>query len=130
MNAQRTLRRPVSCTGIGLHSGNKVTLVAEAGACRLSASGSSAPTLAASRFPRRSRIWAACSYADRPHPRSGLGRDGRAPARRAVALGIDNAIVELNSPEVPIMDGSAAPFVYLILNEAGVKIAARRRGAT
>ena len=37
------------------------------------------------------------------------------------ALGIDNVIVELNSPEVPIMDGSAAPFVYLILNEAGVK---------
>jgi UDP-3-O-[3-hydroxymyristoyl] N-acetylglucosamine deacetylase len=36
------------------------------------------------------------------------------------ALGIDNAIVELNSPEVPIMDGSAAPFVYL-LHEAGVK---------
>jgi UDP-3-O-[3-hydroxymyristoyl] N-acetylglucosamine deacetylase len=37
------------------------------------------------------------------------------------ALGIDNVIVELNHPEVPIMDGSAAPFVYLILNEAGVK---------
>jgi UDP-3-O-[3-hydroxymyristoyl] N-acetylglucosamine deacetylase len=37
------------------------------------------------------------------------------------ALGIDNVIVELNTPEVPIMDGSAAPFVHLILNEAGVK---------
>jgi UDP-3-O-[3-hydroxymyristoyl] N-acetylglucosamine deacetylase len=37
-----------------------------------------------------------------------------------VSLGIDNVIVELNSPEVPIMDGSAAPFVYLI-HEAGVK---------
>ena len=37
-----------------------------------------------------------------------------------VSLGIDNVIVELNSPEVPIMDGSAAPFVYLI-QEAGVK---------
>ena len=37
-----------------------------------------------------------------------------------VSLGIDNAIVELNSPEVPIMDGSAAPFVYLI-QEAGVR---------
>src|SRR5204862_4712267 len=37
-----------------------------------------------------------------------------------VSLGIDNVIVELNHPEVPIMDGSAAPFVYLI-NEAGVK---------
>jgi UDP-3-O-[3-hydroxymyristoyl] N-acetylglucosamine deacetylase len=44
-----------------------------------------------------------------------------------VSLGIDNVIVELNSPEVPIMDGSAAPFVYLI-HEAGVKrLAAPRR---
>jgi UDP-3-O-[3-hydroxymyristoyl] N-acetylglucosamine deacetylase len=37
-----------------------------------------------------------------------------------VSLGIDNVIVELNSPEVPIMDGSAAPFVYLI-QEAGAR---------
>jgi UDP-3-O-[3-hydroxymyristoyl] N-acetylglucosamine deacetylase len=37
-----------------------------------------------------------------------------------VSLGIDNVTVELNSPEVPIMDGSAAPFVYLV-HEAGVK---------
>jgi UDP-3-O-[3-hydroxymyristoyl] N-acetylglucosamine deacetylase len=28
--------------------------------------------------------------------------------------GIDNAIVELDGPEVPIMDGSAAPFLHLI----------------
>ena len=37
-----------------------------------------------------------------------------------VSLGVDNAIVELNSPEVPIMDGSAAPFIYLI-QEAGIR---------
>jgi UDP-3-O-[3-hydroxymyristoyl] N-acetylglucosamine deacetylase len=44
-----------------------------------------------------------------------------------VSLGIDNVIVELNTPEVPIMDGSAAPFIYLI-NEAGVKrLAAPRK---
>ncbi len=44
-----------------------------------------------------------------------------------VSLGVDNAIVELSSPEVPIMDGSAAPFTYLI-QEAGIKSlpAARR----
>jgi UDP-3-O-[3-hydroxymyristoyl] N-acetylglucosamine deacetylase len=35
-------------------------------------------------------------------------------------MGVDNVLIELNSPEVPIMDGSAAPFVYLI-QEAGVK---------
>jgi UDP-3-O-[3-hydroxymyristoyl] N-acetylglucosamine deacetylase len=34
--------------------------------------------------------------------------------------GVDNVIVELNHPEVPIMDGSAAPFVYL-LQEAGIR---------
>jgi UDP-3-O-[3-hydroxymyristoyl] N-acetylglucosamine deacetylase len=36
------------------------------------------------------------------------------------SVGVDNVLVELNSPEVPIMDGSAAPFIYLI-HEAGVK---------
>src|SRR5205085_11374704 len=44
-----------------------------------------------------------------------------------VSMGIDNVVIELNSPEVPIMDGSAAPFIYLI-NEAGVKrLAAPRK---
>jgi UDP-3-O-[3-hydroxymyristoyl] N-acetylglucosamine deacetylase len=33
---------------------------------------------------------------------------------------IDNAIIELNTPEVPIMDGSSAPFIYLV-QEAGVR---------
>src|SRR5581483_5644727 len=37
-----------------------------------------------------------------------------------ISVGVDNVLVELNSPEVPIMDGSAAPFLYLI-QEAGVK---------
>ena len=37
-----------------------------------------------------------------------------------VSMNIDNVLVELNSPEVPIMDGSAAPFIYLI-QEAGIK---------
>ncbi|UGB38581.1 UDP-3-O-acyl-N-acetylglucosamine deacetylase [Frateuria soli] len=35
-------------------------------------------------------------------------------------LGIDNAIVELSAPEVPIMDGSAGPFVFL-LQSAGIE---------
>lgn len=37
-----------------------------------------------------------------------------------VSQGIDNVVVEMTHPEVPIMDGSAAPFIYL-LQEAGVK---------
>jgi UDP-3-O-[3-hydroxymyristoyl] N-acetylglucosamine deacetylase len=121
MNAQRTLRRPVSCSGIGLHSGNKVTL-----------SLKPAPADFGIRFQRADlgglEIPATVTHL------GGVAQYQTGLTREAVsvetvehllaaltALGIDNVIVELNSPEVPIMDGSAAPFVYLILNEAGVK---------
>lgn len=43
-----------------------------------------------------------------------------------VSLGVDNVIVEVNQPEVPIMDGSAASFVYLV-HEAGLKRLTRPR---
>jgi len=39
---------------------------------------------------------------------------------------IDNAFIELNTPEVPIMDGSSAPFIYLV-QEAGVRTLAEPR---
>jgi UDP-3-O-[3-hydroxymyristoyl] N-acetylglucosamine deacetylase len=128
MNAQRTLRRPVSCTGIGLHSGNKVTL-------------SLKPALAdyGIRFQRTDlgglEIPATITHlGGMQQYQTGLMRE--AVSVETVehllgalrALGIDNAIVEVNHPEVPIMDGSAAPWVHLILNEAGVKrLAAPRR---
>jgi UDP-3-O-[3-hydroxymyristoyl] N-acetylglucosamine deacetylase len=121
MNAQRTLRRSVSCTGIGLHSGNKVTL-----------SLKPAPADYGVRF-QRADLGGLEIPATVTHLGSGIqyqtGLTREAVSVETVehllaaltALSIDNVIVELNSPEVPIMDGSAAPFVYLILNEAGVK---------
>jgi UDP-3-O-[3-hydroxymyristoyl] N-acetylglucosamine deacetylase len=120
MNAQRTLRRPVSCTGIGLHSGNKVTL-----------SLKPAPADYGIRFQRADlgglEIPATVTHLAGIQYQTGLARDAVSVETvehllaALAALSIDNAIVELNQPEVPIMDGSAAPFVYLILNEAGVK---------
>ena len=120
MNAQRTLRRPVSCTGIGLHSGNKVTL-----------SLKPAPADFGIRFQRADlgglEIPATVTHLGGIQYATGLTREAVSVETvehllaALTALGIDNVIVELNTPEVPIMDGSAAPFVYLILNEAGVK---------
>src|SRR5499427_1742316 len=120
MNAQRTLRRPVSCTGIGLHSGNKVTL-----------SLKPAPADYGIRFQRADlgglEIPATVTHLGGIQLATGLTREAVSVETvehllaALTALGIDNVIVELNTPEVPIMDGSAAPFVYLILNEAGVK---------
>src|SRR5687767_1014643 len=127
MNAQRTLRRHVSCTGIGLHSGNKVTL-----------SLKPAPADYGIRFHRTDlgvEIPATITQL-RGKQQYQTGLASEAVSVETVehllaalsALCIDNAIVELNHPEVPIMDGSAAPWVHLILNEAGVKkLSAPRR---
>ncbi|MDQ3170430.1 MAG: UDP-3-O-acyl-N-acetylglucosamine deacetylase [Acidobacteriota bacterium] len=119
MTAQRTLRRTVTCAGIGLHSGNKVTL-----------SLKPAPADYGIRFQR-----ADLGGLEIPATIAHLGGIELATALNGgigsvetiehllaalAALQIDNVCVELNSPEVPIMDGSAAPFVYLV-QDAGFK---------
>jgi UDP-3-O-[3-hydroxymyristoyl] N-acetylglucosamine deacetylase len=119
MHQQRTLRRSVSCAGIGLHSGTKVTL-----------SLKPAPVDTGIRFRRADlgglEVPATVKHVGRIHYATGLASDSARVntvehlLAALVSLGVDNAIVELNSPEVPIMDGSAAPFVYLI-QEAGIK---------
>ena len=128
MHAQRTLRRSISCAGIGLHSGNKVTL-----------SLKPAPADSGIRFRRSDlgglEVPAAVKHVGGINYATGLTRDAvrvdtvEHLLAALVSLGIDNVIVELNSPEVPIMDGSAAPFIYLI-QEAGVQAARARRAAT
>ena len=126
MTTQRTLRRSVSCSGIGLHSGRKVTLRLKPAPAdhgirfkRLDLDGLEVPAVA-------DRI-AAISYA------TGLAQDAASVGTvehllaALVGLGIDNVSVELNQAEVPIMDGSAASFVYLV-HEAGVRaLSAPRR---
>jgi UDP-3-O-[3-hydroxymyristoyl] N-acetylglucosamine deacetylase len=119
MHAQRTLRRPISCVGIGLHSGHKVSLSLKPAAADFGI-----------RFRRSDlgglEVPATVQHVDGINLATGLARDAvkvdtvEHLLSALVSLGIDNAIIELNSAEVPIMDGSAAPFVYLI-HEAGVK---------
>jgi UDP-3-O-[3-hydroxymyristoyl] N-acetylglucosamine deacetylase len=119
MEAQRTLRRPISCVGIGLHSGCKVNLSLKP----------AAPDHGI-RFRRTDignfEVPATVSNLAGIQLATGLSRDQVSVETvehllsALVSMGIDNVIVELSSPEVPIMDGSAAPFVYLI-QEAGVK---------
>lgn len=124
-DAQQTIRRSVSCSGIGLHSGQKVTL-------------SLKPARAGTgiRFRRADlggvEIPATIDNVDRLHRATGLSRDAGTVETvehllaALVSLGVDNVIVELNQAEVPIMDGSAASFVYLV-HEAGLKRLAKAR---
>ena len=119
MDAQRTLRRAISCVGIGLHSGNKVQL-----------SLKPAPVDYGIRF-RRTDLGDTEVRASVQHLR-GINLATALSCNQVsvetvehllaalVSMSIDNVLIELNSPEVPIMDGSSAPFIYLI-QEAGVK---------
>src|ERR1700750_741178 len=119
MDAQRTLRRQISGVGIGLPSGNKVNLTLKP-----------APADFGIRFRRTDlgdhEVPATVHNLSSINLATGLASNQvsvETVEHLLAALGsmnVDNVIIELNSPEVPIMDGSAAPFIYLI-QEAGVK---------
>ncbi len=119
MRFQRTLRRPQYCAGIGLHSGSKVTLSLKPAPANYGVRFRRAD-LGGVEIPATVDNLAGIQYA------TGLCRDQASVETvehllaALVSLAVDNVIVELDHPEVPIMDGSAAPFVYLI-NEAGVR---------
>jgi len=118
MARQQTIRREVACTGIGLHSGRKVRL-------RLVPAAPDTGII----FRRVDLSLEVPATRENLHPISyatAVSRDGASVSTvehllsACYALGVDNIVVELDAPELPIMDGSAAPFVYL-LHEAGLK---------
>ena len=113
---QRTVQSEIGCTGIGLHTGRKVAIIIKP-----------LPPNSGIRFWRSDLV-------DCPHIAACLenvvdtrlattiGRNGHIVSTvehlmsAFAGMGIDNALVELDGPEIPIMDGSAGPFMYLLRN--------------
>ncbi len=119
MLRQRTLKNLIRATGVGLHSGEKVFLTLRP-----------APVDTGIVFRRTDlepvvEIPAKAALVSETVLCTGLSRDGGKVMTvehlmsAFAGLGIDNAYVELTAPEVPIMDGSAGPFVFL-LQSAGI----------
>jgi UDP-3-O-[3-hydroxymyristoyl] N-acetylglucosamine deacetylase len=119
MLRQRTLKNVIRATGVGLHSGEKVYLTLRP-----------APVDAGIVFRRVDLdpvvdIPARADLVTETMLCTGLSRDGGKVMTiehlmsALAGLGIDNAYVDLSAPEVPIMDGSAGPFVFL-LQSAGI----------
>jgi UDP-3-O-[3-hydroxymyristoyl] N-acetylglucosamine deacetylase len=113
--AQRTLKASIDCVGVGLHSGRKVSLAlrpapADAGIVfRRTDLDITIPA----RFDHvvDTRLCTVLGLPDQQDARIGTVEHLMAALAGA---GVHNAIIEVDGPEVPILDGSAAPFLFLI----------------
>ncbi len=119
MIRQRTLRNPIRASGIGLHSGQKVFM------SLLPAGPDTGIVFRRVDLNPPKEVPARAIAVNETTLSSNLSIDGVKVATvehlmsALAGLGIDNCVVELSSPEVPIMDGSAGPFVFLI-QSAGI----------
>jgi UDP-3-O-[3-hydroxymyristoyl] N-acetylglucosamine deacetylase len=120
LQMQRTVQREVSCRGIGLHSGAKVSMKLRP-----------APPNFGVRFRRMDlgrhpAVVAHAHHVVNTLLATSIGSNGTTVSTiehlmaAIYVSGIDNVLIELDGPEVPIFDGSAAPFLD-ILREAGLK---------
>ncbi len=118
---QRTVAEEISCTGIGLHSGKKVKLTVKP-----------APPNSGIAFERvdispNCSVKASFDNVVKTNMATTIGFNGYCVSTiehlmaAFFGMGIDNALVQIDGEEVPIMDGSSAPFVFL-LKDAGITI--------
>ena len=119
---QRTLAKSINVTGVGLHSGERVALtlhpaVENSGIAfrRTDLDGKQSEIIRLSPYLiNDTRLSSTVVTEDGvrvgtiEHIMSALS-----------AYGVDNCLIELNAPEIPIMDGSSLPFIYL-LQDAGI----------
>ena len=125
MTRARTIRKKLTCAGIGLHTGKRVNLTLKPAPPghgvvfrRLDLGGAEIPA-------SRDSL-SAIDYATTLSRGTASVSTTEHLLSAVYGLGIDNLLVELDGPELPIMDGSAAPFVYL-LHEAGIREQSERR---
>ena len=120
MLRQRTLKSLIGASGVGLHTGQKVRMTLRPAPPDTGIVFRRIDLTSPVDIPARAELvgdtrMASCLVRDGvrvgtiEHLMSALG-----------GLGVDNAYVDLDAPELPIMDGSASPFVLLI-QQAGIE---------
>jgi len=120
MIRQRTLKNVIRATGVGLHTGEKVYMTLRPAAV------DTGIVFRRVDLPKPVEIRSCCNNVGDTRLSTTLIKDGVRIATiehllsALAGLGIDNAYVDLSAPEVPIMDGSAGPFVFL-LQSAGIE---------
>ena len=119
MLKQRTLKKSISATGVGLHTGEKVKMTLRP------ALPDTGIVFRRVDLPDSAEIKVQPQYVCDTRMCSALEHEGVRVATvehlmsALAGLGIDNLYIELSAGEVPIMDGSSGPFVFL-LQQAGI----------
>lgn len=120
MIRQRTLKNMIRATGVGLHTGEKVYLTLRP------AAPNTGIVFRRIDLPQPVEIKAEPYAVGDTRLSSCLEKDGVRVSTvehlmsAFAGLGVDNAYVDITAPEIPIMDGSAGPFVFL-LQSAGIE---------
>jgi UDP-3-O-[3-hydroxymyristoyl] N-acetylglucosamine deacetylase len=124
---QRTLKATVSTIGIGLHSGKKVSMTLRPAASNTGIVfrriDMNPPALIELHPERVGETMLCTALIDKDAKVSTIEHLLSALA----GLGIDNLYVDLDAAEIPIMDGSAAPFLYLLLSTGIEELKAPKR---
>jgi len=115
MIRQRTLKTSVQATGVGLHSGRKVTMTfrpapVNTGIVYLRTDLNPVVELPANADQVRDTVLCTALVNEAGVRVSTIEHLSAALA----GMGIDNLYVEVDAPEIPVMDGSAHPFIYLL----------------
>ena len=112
---QSTLKSAIDCVGVGLHSGARARMHLQP------AAPGSGIRFRRTDLPGAPEIPALWSHVVDTRMCSRIAVDGGASVATIehlmaalAGMGIDNCLVDIDGPEVPAMDGSAAPFVFLI----------------
>lgn len=119
MSRQRTLKTVIRATGVGLHSGEKVFLTLRPAPVDTGIVFRRTDLDPVVEMPARADLVTETTLCTGLTYGVGKVMTVEHLLSAMAGLGIDNCYVELSAPEVPIMDGSAGPFVFL-LQSAGI----------
>jgi len=128
MIKQRTIKSPVTSTGIGLHKGEKVTLTLRPAPENTGIIFRRVDLTPVAEFPASPELvgdtqMCTCLINDQGQRLSTTEHLMAAVA----SLAIDNLIIEVDAAEIPIMDGSSLPFIYLMQQAEIVEQSSLRR---
>ncbi|MCN4143560.1 MAG: UDP-3-O-acyl-N-acetylglucosamine deacetylase [Thiohalomonas sp.] len=127
MIKQRTLKNSIKATGVGLHSGEKVYLTLRPAPVNTGIIFRRVDLETPMEIPARAENVGDTTLS------TTLVKDGVKISTvehllsAMAGMGIDNAYIDLSAPEVPIMDGSAGPFVFLLQSAGIVEQSAAKR---